>query len=421
MNSILVIEDQALIRKSICEILRLKGYETESESNGEAGLQRAIKMKPDLVLCDIIMPKVSGLQMLKSLRKTPGLEHIPFIFITALSAMPDVRQGMNLGADDYLTKPFDHKELLAIVAQQLMKTKIRSQRYLKEGELKIKEVMTSIKDKAKENVRGLYQSLERAKTIQNVILPKDSKMTKYFPNHFVYYEPKDTISGDFYWIRKVNNITLIAVADCTGHGVPGALMTMVCYSKLNIAVDQFQLSSPAEILIKVNELVVEFMNLNQANHSGDGMDISLCAIDNKKRRIKFAGAKQSIYLITNKVKESVSDNNSTQTYKNGKQYTLFKLRGSNCSIGSIEPRIGIQEQTFKYEENDTLYLCSDGYADQFGGDSNTKFKSKNLVDLLLSIQDKDIKGQGQVLKESLQIWKGNEEQTDDITTIGLKL
>lgn len=420
MQSILVIEDEALIRRSICEILNLKGYETESASNGESGLQRAIEMKPDLVLCDIIMPKVTGLQMIKAFRKTPGLEHIPFIFVTALSAMADVRKGMNLGADDYLTKPFDHKELLSIVSQQLTKAKVRSKKYIKEGELKFKEVMNSFRNKASDEAQGIYDSLERAKVIQNVILPSESKMKSHFEKHFVFYRPKDTVSGDFYWTRRIGNTTLIAVADCTGHGVPGALMTMICYSKLNAAIEQFGLRSPGEILNKVNQLVLEFMNQNKRSDSGDGMDISLCAIDHSYGQIRFAGAKQSIYLLTKKPFNSILDVENLRIYRNNSEHTLFKLRGSNISIGCNECEAEIKEHSFNFHEGDSIYLCSDGYADQFGGDINGKFKSKNLINLILSIQDNKIEEQGYLLKQALEDWKAGEEQTDDITVLGIK-
>ena len=121
MGKILVIEDEALIRESICDILDLNGFEVESEPDGEKGLQRAFSLKPDLILCDINMPKISGLDVLKAIRADDELKHTPFVFLTALSTMDDLRTGMNLGAEDYLAKPYRNKELIAIISHQLKK------------------------------------------------------------------------------------------------------------------------------------------------------------------------------------------------------------------------------------------------------------------------------------------------------------
>ena len=121
MSTILVIEDEALIRESICDVLELNGFETVSESDGESGLNRVSNLKPDLILCDINMPKISGLDVLKAIRANDELKHIPFVFLTALSTMDDLRKGMNLGAEDYLTKPYNNKELVEIISKQLKK------------------------------------------------------------------------------------------------------------------------------------------------------------------------------------------------------------------------------------------------------------------------------------------------------------
>lgn len=416
MQSILVVEDEALIRKSICEILSLKGYKAVGAANGLLGLERAKEIKPDLVLCDIIMPKLSGLQMLKSIRKTPDLEHIPFIFLTALSAMADVRKGMNTGADDYLTKPFDHNELISVVAQQLKKARIRGKNYLKKGEIGLKK-----KDETQppQDVNGIYDSLKRAKFIQDVILPNEKQMQAAFEQHFVYYAPKDTISGDFYCVKKIKDITLIAVADCTGHGVPGALMTMVCYSKLTESIEQYGLTRPGEILEKVNQLVIEFMRKNQAGKCDDGMDISLCAIDESRRTISFAGAKQSLLLVTRAYHPQIRlDENIKDYHGNGAK--LYKIRGSHYSIGNCEAS-RFSETCFNYEDGDLLYLNSDGYSDQFGGVKNRKFKTRNLINLLFTIQNFNLERQRDLIVQQHEHWKGSEEQTDDITVIGIRL
>jgi phosphoserine phosphatase RsbU/P len=417
MSKILVIEDEELIRESICDVLELNGYETANEPDGERGLNRASTLKPDLILCDINMPKISGLDVLAAIQADDELKHIPFIFLTALSSMSDLRTGMNLGAVDYLSKPYHNKELLSIISQQLKKVED-----LKKIEKELsRKNLNDFKVKIKEKSKGFYDSLNRAKTVQNVILPSDQKMDELFPEHFNYFLPKYAISGDFYWAKKVNEVILIAVADCTGHGIPGALISMAGNISLNNAVDQFGLTKPAEILTKANELFLDFMNANESNLSNDGMDICLCSIDSSSNIIRFAGAKRPLYIVTkkNNFKPISVNNNYAELIED--ENTLHEIKGSHCSIGSEDPVFQVDEQVFEYSKGDSIYLSSDGYVDQFGGELDRKFKSKRLKNILLSIQGKSMSEQKETLAQEFQNWKGNKEQIDDATLIGIKL
>ena len=417
MSKILVIEDEELIRESICDVLELNGYETANEPDGERGLNRASTLKPDLILCDINMPKISGLDVLAAIQADDELKHIPFIFLTALSSMSDLRTGMNLGAVDYLSKPYHNKELLSIISQQLKKVED-----LKKIEKELsRKNLNDFKVKIKEKSKGFYDSLNRAKTVQNVILPSDQKMDELFPEHFNYFLPKYAISGDFYWAKKVNEVTLIAVADCTGHGIPGALISMAGNISLNNAVDQFGLTKPAEILTKANELFLDFMNANESNVSNDGMDICLCSIDSSSSIIRFAGAKRPLYIVTKKNNFKPIDviNNYSELVKD--ENALYETKGSHCSIGSEDPVFQVDEQVFEYSKGDTIYLSSDGYVDQFGGELDRKFKSKRLKNILLSIQGKSMSEQKEYIAQEFHNWKGDKEQIDDATIVGIKL
>jgi sigma-B regulation protein RsbU (phosphoserine phosphatase) len=411
MKRILIIEDEELIRDVISEILTYNGYETEGEANGEKGVARAIEMKPDLILCDVNMPVMNGLQVLEAIKKNEEIKNIPFVFLTALTTMNDLREGMNLGADDYLIKPFDHKELLATISRLLLK----ADSLKKENDVQL--------DIVKEQVKGFVDSLDRAKAIQNVILPTEDKMNELFPEHFTFFSPKDIVSGDFYWVRKVGDITLMAVADCTGHGVPGALISMSCYTILNNIIDQFNLVHPAEILKKTNKLFVEFMNSNQESITGDGMDIALCAINNKTNTIQFAGSKRPVYLI-NKYGEfntSSLPEERLRTVEDQRGEILYEIKGDVHSIGCRYSTFVAEEQVFEFEKGDVIYLCSDGYGDQFGEISNRKFMSKNLKNFLLSIHSEQLTKQGQLISDTFKTWKGNREQTDDVTVLGIQL
>ena len=417
MNTILVIEDEVLIRESICDVLILNGFETINESNGESGLQRAYSLKPDLILCDINMPKISGLDVLKEIRANNELKHIPFVFLTALSTMDDLRVGMNLGAEDYLVKPYHNKDLVSIISKQLKK----SEELKKVKKEYLRQKISDFKVKIKEKNKGFFDSLNRAKTIQNVILPSDKKMSDLFPEYFNYYLPKYSISGDFYWARKIKEFTLIAVADCTGHGIPGALISMAGNISLNNAVDQFGLTKPAEILTKANELFLDFMNANESNVSNDGMDICLCSIDHNSNLVRFVGANRPLYIVTkrNYFKPINVINNHTELIN--KETALYEIKGNKCSIGAEDPVFNVEEQVFEYNSGDAIYLSSDGFVDQFGGEFDRKFKSKRLKKILLSIQDQTMSEQKEILAQEFQNWKGEKEQIDDVTIMGIKL
>jgi phosphoserine phosphatase RsbU/P len=417
MSTILVIEDEALIRESICDVLSINGYEIASEPDGERGLNRALILKPDLVLCDINMPKISGLDVLKGIRANDEIKHTPFVFLTALASMSDLRTGMNLGAEDYLAKPYHNKELLSIIAHQLKKASDLKKIEKENSRKSISKFKVKIKEKSK----GFYDSLNRAKTVQNVILPSDQKMNELFAEHFNYFLPKYSISGDFYWAKKLKEVTLIAVADCTGHGIPGALISMAGNISLNNAVDQFGLTKPAEILTKANELFLDFMNANESNVSHDGMDICLCSIDSKSNVIRFAGAKRPLYLVTKK--DNFNPINVSNIYSEliQEENSLYEIKGNNCSIGADDLVFNVEDQVFEYNKGDAVYLSSDGYVDQFGGEDDRKFKSKRLKNILLSIQDKSMSEQKEAVAQEFQNWKGDKEQIDDATICGIRL
>jgi len=417
MSSVLVIEDDVLLRESICDVLTLNGYDTVTEPNGEKGLERAYELRPDLVLCDVNMPKISGLDVLKKIREDSELKHTPFVFLSALSSMDDLRSGMNLGAEDYLTKPYDNNELLSIISNHLKKSEDLKSIKKEHSRRSISDFKVKIQEKTK----GFFDSLYRARTVQNVILPSDQKMKELLPEHFNYFLPKYTISGDFYWARKINEISLVAVADCTGHGIPGALISMACSMSLNSAIDQFGLTNPAEILTKANDVFLAFMNANKSNISQDGMDICLCSIDSNSNLIRFAGAKRPLYLMTkiNQFKPINVINNYLDLIE--EEDVIYEIKGNNCSIGSEYHPFQVKEQVFEYNKGDVIYLSSDGYVDQFGGELDKKFKSKRLKYLLLSIQDKNMSEQKQILAQEFQSWKGDKEQIDDVTILGIKL
>lgn len=421
MRKILVIEDEKPIRDTLQDILEFNGYRVTCSANGQEGLISAQANQPDLVICDVMMPKLNGWQTVEAFRENSELRCVPFVFLSALSSMPDLRKGMNLGADDYLTKPFEPTELLSIVAGQLTMAETRNEYQIRQGDKRVKDAIREVEMKVEEKNKAFFDSLERAKAVQQVILPKVQDMKKLIPEYFTFYSPKDSVSGDFYWVKNAGGITLVAVADCTGHGVPAALLTIACYHSLNAAVERFGLRSPSEILTKVNDLVLEFIGDTGEDCAGDGMDIALCAIDHDYNLIRYAGAKRPLYTITENLNTFRVDEHCLKSFPGEQDKTLYEIKGSIYSMGTSMDSFEIKEQVFEYQEGDVIYLSSDGFVDQFGGDCDRKFNSNKLRNLLLSIQDETMVEQGQLLAQAFESWKGDGEQTDDVTLLGIKL
>jgi len=254
-----------------------------------------------------------------------------------------------------------------------------------------------------EQNKDIKDSIKYAERIQHAILPPDKLWYSLLPDSFVYYKPKDILSGDFYWIEKKDEFVFFAAADCTGHGVPGALMSIVNYNLLNKAILEKGFTDTSDILNYVNnELTVSLHQSYRESSVRDGMDISICAINTKTLELNFAGANNPAYLIQNGV--------------------LTQLNANKFPIGSFveEAMPSFTSQTLQLNKGDIIYLFSDGYADQFGGPDGKKFKYKQLKEMLLQIHLKPLTEQKEILDTRLTNWKGALEQVDDVCLIGVK-
>lgn len=267
-----------------------------------------------------------------------------------------------------------------------------------------------------EKNKEITDSINYAKRIQSAITPPSSFIQSIFPNSFVLYLPKDIVAGDFYWLEKTNDCVYIAAADCTGHGVPGALMSVVCNNALNRSIREFKLRETGEILDKTREIVIsEFQKGNE--DLKDGMDISLSSFQFNKTNqnviMKWSGANNPLWIIHK------NENN---------EKVLNKILPTKQSIGKTDNAIPFTTQTISLSAGDLVYLFTDGYRDQFGGlhiDSKKpggkKLKSGRFKQLLLSISDLSLELQKKELVSFLQKWKGEMEQIDDICIIGIRV
>jgi len=249
----------------------------------------------------------------------------------------------------------------------------------------------------------ILDSIYYAERIQAAILPTDKHLSDHLSDHFLLFKPRDIVSGDFYWSLEKNKKLLVAAADCTGHGVPGAFLSMLGISSMNEIVNRNQLPKPEEILQELRTVLIK--SLHQTGTRGeaqDGIEIALCVIDLEKNVLEFAGANRPLYLVRKgKVRIVRPDRMPIGIY--GQETTPFT------------------KQKLNLQKGDCIYLFSDGYVDQLGGPNRKTFRVKRFRELLLGIQDQSMEAQKKILLKKLKEWQGDVEQIDDILVIGIRI
>ena len=254
--------------------------------------------------------------------------------------------------------------------------------------------------------KEIIDSINYAKRIQESMLPMLSEIKKSLPESFIFYKPRNIVSGDFYWFTSHEDKLIIAAADCTGHGVPGALVSMIGFNFLSQLVNELNITEPGKILDQLHIRISHALNKDQdpeARGLRDGMDIALLSIDKKNSMVSYAGAARPLCYIDDE--------------------GLKVIKGGYYSIGGIKPLTGQPFPTYNItlKKNTNFYLFSDGFADQFGGNNGKKFKVKKLQELLLSIKDKKMNEQGKEIETSFINWMGDNDQVDDVCIIGLRI
>jgi len=287
-----------------------------------------------------------------------------------------------------------------------------------------KHIIEIQKELVDEKQKEILDSITYAKRLQEAILPPLKHVTEYFPESFILYKPKDIVAGDFYWMETrnenletneieneksnpqsnqlSNQLVFLAAADCTGHGVPGAMVSVVCSNSLNRTVKEFGITEPGKILDKVTSLVIETFEKSESEVK-DGMDISLIHLNLATKELQWAGANNPLWIIEknkHEITEIKADKQPIGQFANIKNFTTHKL---NLTTG------------------DLIYLFTDGFADQFGGEKGKKFKYNKLKDLLISIKDKNQTEQKEILNDSFEAWRGRLEQVDDVCIIGIRI
>ena len=259
------------------------------------------------------------------------------------------------------------------------------------------------KEDIEEKSKDILSSIRYAKRIQESVIPQKALMKRIFPEHFVLWQPRDIVSGDFYWLKQVEGKTLLTAADCTGHGVPGAFMSIMGISFLNEIANSKNINTASAVLDKLRNDVITALNQEGAeSNTKDGMDLSFCIYDFENMKMQFAGAYNPLYRI-----------------RDGE---LSVIKADRMPIGvHVRSNIPFTNIELDIEVGDIYYILSDGYIDQFGGPKGKKFMAKRFKALLLTIYDKPMDIQKQILKETFTDWRSDIEQLDDVIIVGVKI
>jgi serine phosphatase RsbU (regulator of sigma subunit) len=278
----------------------------------------------------------------------------------------------------------------------------KTNRILKEKEIASFEIERQREQLAIKN-RNITDSINYAKRIQEALMPSDKIFKRILPESFVFHQPKDIVSGDFFWISERGSKIFVAAVDCTGHGVPGAFMSIIGFELFRKITHNQGIENPAQILSILNKEFEEIFNDVEDYVMRDGMDIAFCVIDKKNKLLEYSGAVNPIYLI--------------------RDDKITEISGSRFSVGldnTLEEERNFENKQILLHDDDVIYLFSDGYADQFGGSDGKKFKYRRFRHLLLTIHKYPMEEQSKLLSERINRWKGEYDQVDDMLIIGFK-
>jgi serine phosphatase RsbU (regulator of sigma subunit) len=357
-------------------------------------------------------------ELLGNIRNTRGGDTEQYTIVRTNDEIGELAEGYN----EMTRKIHEHVESISRMNRDLEKTvkerthevvmqkeEIEAQKEEIEAQL---DLATMQRDTISRQKEQILDSIRYAERIQSAILPPAKYLTESLSDHFILFHPRDIVSGDYYWTSFKDDKILIAVADCTGHGVPGAFLSVLGISSMNEIVNRGGTIHASQILEHLKNFVIHTLHLTGTKgESQDGIEIALCAIDPKKKTMEFAGANRPLYLV-----RSTSDNPEATRPE------LVHIRGDKMPIGIYEHvSAPFTNHEIKLQKNDTIYLFSDGYVDQMGGPRRKTFRSVHFRELLLQIQDKTMEEQKQILMKKHIAWRGDVEQIDDILVVGIRI
>lgn len=259
--------------------------------------------------------------------------------------------------------------------------------------------------------KELTDSILYAKRIQSAVLPNPELVSQLLPEHFILFKPRDIVSGDFYFVKQIRDLAFIVAADCTGHGVPGAFMSMLCIAFLNDLTQNSEINNASKLLDELrNQIKNSLQQTGIKGEQQDGMDISLCILNTKTHEMSYAGAYHPCWIYRKKI-----------TFDTATEIEFIELPADRMPVGVYIKEMKFTEHKIQLQRGDIFYIFSDGYASQFGGEKSGKFKTRQLRETLLKIQNANMKTQKHILEQTLTNWQGENEQVDDILVIGVQI
>ena len=312
-----------------------------------------------------------------------GLVYQNLPFLTAQAELIDVECSAKVLI-------YDDKPVIIIYARDI-RERLRLERSIR----KQNELIT-------EKNKNITDSITYASRIQEAVLGKPDYLKKLFDEAFTFFKPHSMVSGDFYWFHRIGHYKIAIAADCTGHGVPGAFMTLLGYNYLSEIIENKKIIMPDEILNELNKKITASLNKESAEKRvNDGMDIAVLTFDTEQNKLYYSGAKNPLCIV-----------------KDGE---MEVIKASRSAIGGLGTEKQYDLHNFNLEKGSTVYIYSDGFQDQFGGNKNRKFLSKKFRNLLLEISPYEPEMQKSILEKIFTRWKGDNEQTDDVVIVGIKV
>lgn len=424
---ILCVDDEIMVLKSLEKELRHhlgNDYLIETAESADEAIEAFNDVISEgydvpLVISDYIMPGKKGDELLKTVFEISP--NTLTVMLTGQATIEGISNAVNqANLYRYIAKPWEQHDLMLTISKAI-KSYFQDKKVEEQNKLLI-ELNETLEEKVRlrtfeidqqraiieEKNKNIIESISYASQIQKSILPPLEGIKNKFPESFVIYKPKDIVSGDFYWFEEKNDTTFIAAVDCTGHGVPGALMTIFGDANIEKIVNSQNIEEPNRILEELDHNIKKYLHQNSSGNS-DGMDIAFCAINKKRKTLEFSGAENSLIYIQDNV--------------------LYEIEGDFESLGGVQiaENHSFTNHTVDLSKPTTFYIFSDGYQDQFGGAHGTKYMGSNFKKLLNKIHSKPMEEQKEILEDELKKWMNPENakepfiQLDDILIIGIRL
>ncbi len=423
MQKVTIISQNPQLIQQLSYLLEREGYDFFA-LNGEDLLQDPEDLtETAIALVDVPYLSTIPTEVIMLLKNTNSYKHIDIIVLVDREIYLDdtlLSSHLNAGALDYIVKPIREVILTVRIDTALQRHKFLqeiTQKNLQFAQqqlqiIKQTEEIHKQREIAQNAINNLKSSLNYAQRIQNIFLPEKDYINQLLPKHFIFFRPKDIVSGDFYWLSKCQNKVILVVADCTGHGVPGAFMSMIGFEQLHDIINIHQVYSPEEILNKLH-IGVKTVLRQDKTANRDGMDVAVAIIDYENLLLEFSAAKNPLYFI-----QHLPNTQEIPT-------EVSIIRGDILPVGGVQLDEGrnFVKSTILLGENNTIYtticyLFSDGYQDQFGGEKDRKFSPKRFRELLFTLHTQTMDEQSQQLEKVMDTWINGANQIDDMLIFG---